>query len=105
VLVFIKERAKLFNIFISDLEKRGLCADGFPHRGKSDGGRIGLPYPLFSSIHRIKIYPGRINLIIGYQHCIFVQARTKYPNPPKAQIQILIKNLTKSIEKTQTQSS
>jgi len=26
--------------FISDLEKRGLWADGFPHRGKPDGGFI-----------------------------------------------------------------
>ena len=49
-----------------------------------------MAYLCFPSIYRRKLHVSRINLINGYQRCIFTPARTKYPNPLKT-LKILIR--------------
>jgi hypothetical protein len=67
---------------ISNMEERGYALVSSPR--VEAGWRL---YLLFYSIHRRKLYKRRINLKPCKPYYIFVSARTKYPNPPKAQIQ------------------
>jgi hypothetical protein len=57
-------------------------------------------YPAFPPIYRKKQPKKRINLDRRFLFCIFVSARTKYPNPPKSLPNPLKPRPSKSLEQT-----